>query len=55
MIKRQFDLILAKAELPETAEIELTPESIELLKEYGLLDESAADEEVPEADGEVGE
>ena len=54
MVKRVLEFVLGKLDLPETIHVELVPESIELLKEFGLYDESAAGSEAAEANREVG-
>lgn len=54
MNSRQLEALLGKMKLPERADVPPSPESIELLKEFGLYDESAAGSEAAEADREVG-
>ena len=53
MIFKNLDRVLKKLDLPESADAELSAESIALLKEYGLYDESASGPEDTKADREV--
>ena len=53
MNSKQLEALLAKMKLPESADTPLSPESIELLKEFGLYDESASGPEDTKADREV--
>ncbi len=53
MIKQQLDEYLKGLDLPEKSDAELSAESIVLLKEYSLYDESASGPEDTKADREV--
>ena len=55
MIKKLADAIIKEIGLPKSEDVELSPESIALLKEYGLYGESAADSEDAKADRKVGD
>ena len=52
MVKKRFGIGVVRGQLTRKP---LSEESIELLKEFGLYGESAADSEDTEADREVGE
>ena len=55
MIKSLLHSVLKKLDMPESEEVDLSLESIALLKEFGIYNEGADIQEAPEADGEVGE